>query len=54
MSDLETYPDSVAALIAIARAASRAGDKRLARAARKLLREKHGVKLEKEAPPCRK
>ena len=55
MSDLETYPDSVAALVAIVRAAERGGDKRLAKAARRELREKHGVRLDKqEVKPCEK
>jgi hypothetical protein len=48
MTRLETYPDEVAALIAIVKAAERGGDKRLAKAARRELREKHGVRLEKE------
>ena len=39
----QDYPDSVAALAAIVRAAEKGGDRRLAKAARRELAEKHGV-----------
>lgn len=39
------YPDGAAALVVIARAARIAGDKTLARAARRELAEKYGIDL---------
>ena len=39
------YPDGAAALMVIARAARIAGDKTLARAARRELAEKYGIEL---------
>jgi hypothetical protein len=39
------YPDGAAALVVIARAARIAGDKTLARAARRELAEKYGIQL---------
>jgi hypothetical protein len=56
---LPSYPDSIAALVAIVRAAERGGDPRLAKAARRELREKHGIRLDRasiekmEASPCK-
>ncbi len=54
---LPSYPDSVAALVAIVRAADKSGDKRLARAARRELATKYGVRLERstdqEAASCK-